>query len=216
MRKLAVLFLLAAPLMSCTMGDLFAPETKSGSGSGVVDVSGLGPLAWEAGHPERKVWSTKLREEFAAHLADLGVPADIESYCPAYPDLADRERVEVWSTLAVAIARRESAYNPATVFMEPPPLNVASVGLFQLSYEDGFGWCNLDLASESLKDPVTNIDCAVGAMASYVKRDAVVASGSKHSDARGLSRYWSVIRDGSGHFKSEIMAATQGLAFCQP
>lgn len=213
MPKLAVLLMLSLPLMSCTIGDPPSPET--GSGSGAVDSAGLGPLAWEAGHPERKAWSMKLREEFAARLADLGTPADMESYCPAYAGLADRERVEVWSTLAVAIARRESAYKPDTVFMEPPPLNVASIGLFQLSYEDGFGWCSLDRETDSLKDPLNNIDCAVGAMASYVKRDGVVAAGSSHSNARGLSRYWSVIRDGSGHHKAEIMAATQSLAFCQ-
>lgn len=210
-RSLSFASLMLLSLVACgeDAGDV------EGAASSGVEVLDAAPLAWEANHPERQEWSQRLRAEFAQQLGDFGVPSDMASYCPGYAGLSDPQRVEVWATLAVAIARRESSYKATTVFMEPPPLNVASVGLFQLSYEDGFGWCSLDLASESLKEPLNNIDCAVGAMARYVKRDGLVAAGSKSSDARGLARYWSVIRDGSTHFKAEIMAATRALPFCE-
>ncbi|HMS95276.1 MAG TPA: transglycosylase SLT domain-containing protein [Tabrizicola sp.] len=210
-RFLGFASLLLMLLVAC--GD--EPGGVGGAASSGAEDSDAAPLAWEANHPERQAWSQRLRAEIALQLGDFGVPSDIASYCPGYGSLPDPQRGEVWATLAVAIARRESSYKPTTVFMEPPPLNVASVGLFQLSYEDGFGWCSLDLASESLKDPLNNIDCAVGAMARYVKRDGVVAAGSSSGDARGLARYWSVIRDGSTHFKAEIMAATRALPFCE-
>ena len=178
-------------------------------------VENLPALAWESGHPERTAWSAALRTAFHIRLAEIGVPADIGGYCPTFAALNDAGRVEALSTMAVAIARRESSYQPDQVYPEPPPLSVDSVGLFQLSYEDGFAWCQLDRASASLKDPVNNINCAVGEMARLVQRDGVVASGADVQGGKGLSRYWSVIQDGSAHKKSEIQSTVRALAICQ-
>ena len=172
------------------------------------------PLDWEYGHPERAAWSAALRQGIAAELARFGVPADIAEYCPTFASLDASGRTEALSVMSVAIAKRESAYDPAMVYGEPPPLSVDSIGLFQLSYEDGFSWCRLDRASDSLKDPGTNIACAVGEMARLVARDGVIASGSSSSDARGLARYWSVVRSGASHFKAEIQGKVKAMPIC--
>jgi hypothetical protein len=172
------------------------------------------PLDWEKGHPERAAWSALLRRAIAAELPRFGVPGDIGDYCPKFVSLDAAGRTEALAVMSVAIAKRESGYNPETVFAEPPPLGVDSVGLFQLSYEDGFPWCRLDPASDSLKDPANNIACAVGEMARLVARDGVIASGSVSADARGLSRYWSVLRNGSSHFKTEIQGKVRALPIC--
>ena len=193
------------------------PEAVVGNGSpgeATPTVVQVAPLAWEKNHPEKAVWSAHLRSEIRANLPLFGQPSDIADYCTGFTGLDETGRVEALATMAVAIARRESAYNPETVFAEPPPLNVDSVGLFQLSYEDGFSWCVLDRSQDSLKDPLNNITCAVGEMARLVAKDGQVAAGSTSSNARGLARYWSVIRDGSGHHHDEIKAATQSTPGC--
>jgi len=199
--------LLAFALSACVPPDAAPPGS-------VTQPAAAAPLDWERGHPERAAWSAALRQTIAADLPRFGVPADIGEYCPTFGRLDAARRTEALAVMSVAIAKRESAYNPATVFGEPPPLSVDSVGLFQLSYEDGFSWCRLDRASDSLKDPVNNITCAVGEMARLVARDGMIASGSTTSDARGMSRYWSVVRNGSSHFKAEIQGKVQVLPIC--
>lgn len=172
------------------------------------------PLAWEAGHPERQPWSAQLRNSLRAELARFGTPADIDAYCPRYANLDAQNQVEVLATLVVAIAKRESNYKPETVFAEPPPLGVDSIGLFQMSYEDNLGWCSMDKSQDSLKEPLNNIRCAVGEMARLVARDGVIASGSSVKSGKGLARYWSVMQDGPRHFKAEIQGKTNALGMC--
>ncbi len=179
-----------------------------------TNVATTAPLDWEKGHPERADWSAGLRQTFAAHLDQIGTPADIAAYCPAYPTLPPAGKAEALSVMAVAIARRESGYDPTQVFHEPPPLGVDSIGLFQLSYEDGYSWCVLDKAHDSLKDPLNNITCAVGEMSALIHRDGVIASGASVSGGKGLSKYWSVMQDGSGHFKQEIQNRVMSLPSC--
>lgn len=203
-------FLLVGCLLastSCVVG----PQSQPGNPP--VPISAA-PLAWEKDHPERAVWSQSLRQALSGELGRFGVPQDIAEYCPAFSSLDTAGRTEALSVMAVAMAKRESSYDPATVFGEPPPLSVDSIGLFQLSYEDGFSWCSLDRSSNSLQDPVNNIVCAVGEMARLVARDGVIASGSTSSDAKGLARYWSVIRTGSSHFKAEIQGKVRALPIC--
>lgn len=190
--------------------------TLPGSGIGPDQPVGtpLTPLAWESGRPEAAAWSAELRRLFVANLAPFEAATDIGAFCPNWTGLATTAKVEALATMAVAMARRESSYNPATVFGEPPPLSVDSVGLFQLSYEDGFGWCDLDRARDTLKDPLENIRCAVPAMARLVARDGILAGGGTTADARGMARYWSVVRTGPSHFLDEIKASSANLSFC--
>ncbi|ESQ88227.1 hypothetical protein ABAC460_16325 [Asticcacaulis sp. AC460] len=172
-------------------------------------------LPWEINHAERGAWSVELRKQVRANLASFDKATDWADFCPAWSGLNEDNKVEVVSTLAVAIAKYESNYNPHTIYHEPAPLNVDSVGLYQLSYEDGFTWCTLDRANKSLEDPVNNIRCAVPKMAKLIAKDKVVTAGSTGANAMGLARYWSVVRLGSTHKLTEIRAATRAVGACR-
>ncbi|WP_155847407.1 transglycosylase SLT domain-containing protein [Asticcacaulis sp. AC402] len=171
-------------------------------------------LAWEINHAERLPWSAELRSQVRGNLASFDKATDWADFCPTYGTLTADDKVEVIATLAVAIAKFESNYNPRKIYLEPAPLNVNSVGLFQLSYEDGFTWCVLNRASKSLEDPVNNIRCAIPKMARLVAKDKVVTAGSTGANAQGLARYWSTVRLGSTHKLAEIRGATRALGVC--
>jgi hypothetical protein len=171
-------------------------------------------LAWEANHPERVSWSTELRTQFSNHLSDFAAASDLADFCPKYQALSDPGKIEALATLAVAIAKYESNYNPKQHFGEPPPLGYDSIGLFQLSYEDGFSWCVLDRSAKSLEDPINNIRCAVPEMARLVKRDERLAGGSSLKDAKGLGHYWSVVWQGPKHYLAAIKTKTESLGLC--
>ncbi|EGF89751.1 lytic transglycosylase, catalytic [Asticcacaulis biprosthecium C19] len=172
-------------------------------------------LAWEMNHSERAPWSTELRTQVRANLASFDKATDWADFCPTYGSLTADDKVEVIATLAVAIARYESNYNPHTIYHEPAPLNVDSVGLFQLPYEDGFTWCTLNRTAKSLEDPINNIRCAVPKMARLIAKDKVVTAGSTGANAQGLARYWSTVRLGPTHKLAEIRNATRGLSICR-
>lgn len=175
------------------------------------------PLAWEQDHPEREPWSERLLALMAEQLPAFDKATDIGLYCPRYVGLDDDGRAHALATMAVSIAFFESAYDPHARVYLPPPLAAQAVGLFQLSYRDRMPWCTMDKTKKSLEDPITNLECAVPKMAQLVELDGVIAQGHDGSSARGLARYWSVIRDDRGrrtHHKAEIQAAVRGLPLC--
>ena len=176
----------------------------------------LNGLAWENNHPERAAWSDELRKQLKANLVSFNKAPDLADNCPAYRELDEDDQVTVLATMAVAIAKYESNYDPHNIYHEPPPLGVDSIGLYQLSYEDGFSWCVLDRANRSLEDPINNIRCAVPKMAKLIAKDRILTAGSTSANAMGLARYWSVMRLGAGHHLEDIRNATRSLALCQP
>lgn len=213
-RVLAGIALLSG-LTSTESGAPAPPTTPPSPPSAPPSSSAAAALPWESNHPERKAWSDELRAQFDAKLDSVEHATDIATYCARYDELPRSDRVTLWATLAVAIAKHESGYDPTQRFAEPPPLGVDSIGLFQLSYEDGFSWCRLDRVAKTLEDPIVNIQCAVPEMAKLIARDEVVAAGSDGRTARGLARYWSVMRSGPSHKLREIREATSSLAMCQ-
>jgi hypothetical protein len=172
-------------------------------------------LNWEKGHPERSAWTKALLAEVNATLASFDKAIDIASYCPRYRSLDAPNRAYVIATIAVGIAKYESQYDPKLHYGEPPPLGYDSIGLFQLSYEDGFKWCTMDRASKSLEQPIINIQCAVPEMAQLVAADKRIAAGSSKHDARGLARYWSVVRAGPKHHLDDIQKISRALDACR-
>lgn len=177
--------------------------------------TGAAPLAWEKGHPERRSWSQTLRDQIAEHLSTFDGASDITNFCPGYAQLPADDRVHVLATIAVGIAKFESGYDPTRHFGEPPPLGYDSIGLFQLSYEDGFSWCAMDRASKTLEEPINNIRCAVPEMARLVAADQIIAAGVDKGSARGLARYWSVVREGSRHHHAAIRGLARALPKCR-
>lgn len=173
-------------------------------------------LAWEAGHPERAIWSTRLRTRIYKYLDTMGTPADIGAYCPRFADLRRSERVEVWAHLFVALAEQESGFNPAHVLPGKPPTGVDRVGLYALPYRDKpVRGCVYDPAGKSLEAPLNAIDCALLGASGAVKRDGKVAAGGGAEPKAGMARVFLSMRDGKGSKKAEVQAAVRALPLCR-
>ena len=115
-----------------------------------------------------------------------------------------------WAELIIAIAKFESGWAPHNIFHEPPPLDVDSIGLLQLSYEDEAPYHleHLNQASKDLENPLINLRCGLKIFSTLLARDGTVTRlvNQKH---RGAAAYWSVIREGSGHHLADIRDLTK-------
>jgi hypothetical protein len=166
----------------------------------VVKPSGVA-LAW--GHPE---WSDALFIMVNDHLPEFDKAQDATRFCPTYAKLSSTDKIVMWSSLIVAVSKYESDYNPKSVYHEPPPLSVDSIGLLQLSYGDKF--CPKSKAEGDLQDPYINLQCGVKIMASLIAQDSIVQNSAK----RGAARYWSVLRD--GHHPNDIAKIVNSISVC--
>lgn len=146
-------------------------------------------LAWGTNHSD---WDKALYDELAA-LPDVEIPG-----LPC-KKLKTKDCV---AQLMSIMAKYESGFDPKNVYHEPPPLGVDSIGLFQLSIESEKSLCSLK-SKDDLKEPITNIKCAVKVLSKWVQKDGVLFGGQKGA-WRGGSRYWSVLRTTSGSY-SKIM-----------
>lgn len=167
-------------------------------------------LEWEVNHPERIPWSVNLRSKIFLELTEFLQAKNWALYCTKFNFLSDNQKVDVIATVAVGMALYESSYNPKAVYHEPPPLNIDSLGLFQLSYTDGFKWCSLDKSKNSLLDPINNINCTIPELAMLMQKDSVVTSRVK--PWKGGSRYWSTLRPPK---LDSIMGKVRALPFCK-
>ncbi len=206
MNKLLVIFVFT--ISGCVNAPIAAP------GSGGL-VKGDIPLSWEKGHPERQIWSEALRDAIRDRRGLLDKAQGFEPWCSKLSE-------DFWAELFVKISYYESGWKPETVFHEPQPLDVDSIGLFQLSYSSDKnhpGCEGIDPKTKSLKDPLVNIRCAVGIMARFIEKDGVLAEGFKSGSVKGLARYFSVMRslkNGKPRDSFEgIKKHTKSLAFCK-
>ncbi|MQA20923.1 transglycosylase SLT domain-containing protein [Rugamonas rivuli] len=160
-------------------------------------------LSWDQ-KPERKAWSKQLLGSVQANLTslELGNP---DGFIQGYSGLSADLKLKFWSELIVAMAFRESSWNPHSIYHEPPPLGIDSIGLLQLSYEDEgpYGLEPLSRQAHSLEDPLVNLRCGVTVLVKLLAHDHVVelTSGSTY---KGAPRYWSVMRPGPKHHLEEI------------
>lgn len=165
-------------------------------------------LSWDD-DPARKPWSQALVAAVREHKDELdrGNP---DAFIPGYAKLSPDAQVKFWAELVIAMAKYESNWNPHAHFKEPPPLNVVSLGLLQLSYEDGAQYHlePLDREHRALEDAQVNLRCGVTILAHLVARDGVVAAGSGDK-SRGAARYWAVLRAGRSHHLAQIKALTR-------
>jgi hypothetical protein len=166
-------------------------------------------LSWEtASHPERKPWTQKLIALVADHFAQLE-QGNGEAFVGGYNGLSAGMKIKFWAELIVAMAKFESSWNPKCVFLEPPPLGVNSIGLLQLSRQDGNNYhLSPPIQSENeLKEPLLNLTWGVAILAKLLDKDKTVASGHNGATAKGGARYWSVLR--AGHKIEDIKALTK-------
>lgn len=160
-------------------------------------------LSWD-NKPQRKAWSPELLSSVSAHLQalELGAP---DQFVAGYSTLSADEKLKFWAEIIIAMIKFESDFNPHSIYHEPPPLGVDSVGLLQLSYEDQHNYHlePLDKGQKSLEDPLVNIRCGLKIFAHWLAKDQVVTRGTG-KQSRGAARYWSVMRE--GHHVEEIKA----------
>lgn len=165
-------------------------------------------LSWDD-DAARKAWSATLLAAIREHKAELD-SGNPDAFIPGYASLSADDQVKFWAELVVAMAKFESNWNPHAHFKEPPPLNVTSLGLLQISYEDGAQYHlePLDREHHALEDPQVNLRCGVTMLAHLVARDGVIAAG-RGASSRGAARYWAVLREGKAHRLAQIKALTQ-------
>jgi hypothetical protein len=107
----------------------------------------------------------------AGHLPDL-VPADIETWCPAYPDAPRAEREAFWVGLLSTLARHESTWNPQAVGG-----GGQWFGLVQISPATARHYGCDATSGGALRDGAANLSCALRIWGATVSRDGVVAEG---------------------------------------
>jgi hypothetical protein len=170
-----------------------------------VAVAAPASLSWD--NAERQAWSTKLLGLIQTDLARLET-GNPDAFIPGYNGLAPGMKLKFWAELFIAVAKFESSWNPKTVFHEPQPLNVNSIGLLQLSEQDQDNYQLQPRISNEmdLKDPLLNLAWGVPIFAALLARDHVVATGAGAA-SRGAARYWSVLR--AGHKIDLIKALTK-------
>lgn len=200
----------AAKAFNKAVAEALAAERKP------TTIKGKG-FAWDdKEYPERSAWSDELRRAIKPNLRVLETAADISNYAPNYATLPESQRLDVWVSLFAAIANYESpGFKTDARYVEKKIRDkqgnlvapFPSVGLLMLSYKEGeqraYGYEPLDEKAKSLEDPLVNLRCGVKVLTYWVKRDGVIAGGSEQAP-RGGARYWSVLREGTGHHLKEI------------
>lgn len=172
-------------------------------------------LAWKT--PE---WDSVLYEEIENQkLPDVASLHDSPDYCPKYSSLTRDQRKQFWGTLLVAIAKRESGYDPKQTypetFKDAQGRPVISTGLFQISQESAssprYG-CG-KMTTEGLKVPKTNIICSTKIIARWVKEHEFAGT-TLAGEQKGCAKYFSTCRNGTTS-RAYITERTRALEFCK-
>lgn len=161
----------------------------------------------------KKEWAVAMIQNLTDQYPALNKgEADMaKRFCPGYGKMTPEQRIVAWGYLASAVISHESGcvnaagntancYTTGAIFKQCSSMTesngVDSIGFFQLSYGDSY--CPKKKSEGNLCDPGVNIKCGVKLMAKFVAMDGVVAGGgyvaAGNPPAKGLARYWSVIR----------------------
>ncbi|WP_417719993.1 transglycosylase SLT domain-containing protein [Salipiger sp.] len=152
----------------------------------------------------RNAWSMTVLSSLRGHASRLPdtVPADIATWCPAYPSASRENREAFWLGLVSALAKHESTYRPTAVGG-----GGLWYGLLQIlpSTARSYG-CQADSASD-LKDPRLNLSCGLRIMARTVARDGVVSR-----NMRGVAADWGPFH--SRQKREDMIAWTRAQDYC--
>lgn len=134
---------------------------------------------------------------------------DWERLCPGYSKASDKQKVALWTLLIASIAKYESNFDPSTRFKEPPPLNVYSEGLLQLSYGDETRYKNVPLDSEkqNIMIPEVNLRTGVIIFARQLERRRSIFT-DRHF-------YWSVLTNKQNEIIDFFRVNVDELSVCQ-
>lgn len=161
-------------------------------------------MRWDH-RPEAALWTKTALEALQTHGAALPalVPADIEAWCPAYPQADPATRSAFWAGLISALAKHESTWNPAAVGG-----GGRWFGLVQIAPATARGYGCEARSGAALKNGEANLSCAIRIMAHTVPRDGVVAA-----RGRGVAADWGPFH--SAAKRTDMAAWTRNQSYCQ-
>ena len=133
------------------------------------------------------------------------VPADIEAWCPGYPEATETEREAFWLGLVSALARHESTWNERAVGG-----GGRWFGLVQISPATARHYGCQATSGSALLDGSANVSCALRIWASTVPRDGVVAEGT-----RGVAADWGPMHPSQSEKREEMRAWISQQPYCQ-
>ncbi len=167
----------------------------------------LPAMRWDH-RPEAEDWTAATLAALRAEGAVLAttVPADIDEFCPKYPEATMPERRAFWAGLLSSLAKHESTWNPTA-----KGGGGRWVGLMQIAPQTARAYdCELP-EGRGLTDGSANLACAVRIAAHQVERDgAIVRNGS--SGWRGIARDWAPMR--AEKKRADIAAWTRAQDYC--
>lgn len=129
-------------------------------------------MRWDH-RPEATNWTATAFAALDTHASVLPtiVPADIDRWCPAYPDAPLEDREAFWTGLMSALARHESTWNPQAVGG-----GGRWFGLVQISPATARYYGCEATSGQALLNGSANISCALRIWAETVPRDGVIAA----------------------------------------
>ena len=139
--------------------------------------------------PGNALWTRAALSALKDHgkpLVDL-VPADIETWCPAYARNDEARRRAFWVGYMSTLARYESTYKPWAVGG-----GGRWFGLLQILPATARGYKCRAGTGDGLKNGAANLSCAVRIMAHTVARDGVIHG--KDRKWRGVAADWGPMR----------------------
>ena len=164
------------------------------------------PMRWD--HvPQADAWEVAglaALDSHAAILPDI-VPADIDRWCPAYPDANDAQRSAFWLGLMSSLARHESTWNEAAVGG-----GGRWFGLMQISPTTARNFGCQASSGQALLDGEANVSCALRTWAETVPRDGVIAEGRK-----GIAADWGPLHPSQARKREDIRTWVRAQPYCQ-
>lgn len=164
------------------------------------------PMRWD--HvPQAEAWEVAGLAALDSHAAILPetVPADIERWCPAYPQANETERAAFWLGLMSSLARHESTWNQEAVGG-----GGRWFGLVQISPATARGYGCQATSGQALLDGAANVSCALRIWAHTVPRDGVVADGRQ-----GIAADWGPMHPSQSRKREDIRAWVRDQPYCQ-
>lgn len=167
----------ALSLAGCAGGELGFDTRFSSKNAPATEQS----MRWDF-HPEAEDWTVRTVAALDSHGQGLvnTMPADIETWCPAYKTADVEGRKAFWTGLLSTLAKHESTWNETAVGG-----GGKWFGLVQISPATARHYGCAARSGEALKDGEANLSCAVRIMNVTVPRDGVVSAGM-----RGVAADW--------------------------
>lgn len=161
------------------------------------------PMRWDF-HPDGADWTQASLLALSEHGQPLStiVPADIDTWCPAYPEAGRAQRDAFWTGLLSTLAKHESTWNPQAVGGDG-----RWFGLVQISPGTARGYGCDARSGDALKDGPANLSCAIRIMAVTVPRDGVVSAG-RQGVAADWGPFW------SDRKRADMIAWTREQPYC--